>query len=99
MWYAFICQDTPNSLEKRKQHRPAHLERLTALNDQGRLLIAGPFPAIDNEEPGEAGFTGSLVVAEFASKEEAQTWANAEPYLSGGVYESVTIKPYKAVFP
>jgi len=99
MWYAFICEDTPNSLALRKQTREAHLERLNALQDQGRLLLAGPCPAIDSEDPGDAGFTGSLVVAEFASLEEANAWAAEEPYLSAGVYANVTVKPFKKVLP
>ena len=99
MWYMICSTDVENSLPLRKQARPAHIERLTALRDQGRLLIAGPFPAIDSEDPGEAGFTGSLVVADFNSLEEAQSWADADPYLEAGVYQSVTVKPYKKVLP
>ncbi|ODS24065.1 hypothetical protein AB835_05415 [Candidatus Endobugula sertula] len=99
MLYAFICEDTPNSLELRKQTRDAHLARLKVLNDQGRLLLAGPNPAIDNEDPGEAGFTGSLLIAEFPSLENAQHWADDEPYLAAGVYASVTVKPFKKVLP
>jgi uncharacterized protein YciI len=81
MLYAIISQDVEHSLEKRKSVRPAHIERLNRLKDEGRLILAGPHPAIDNNEPGEAGFTGSLVVAEFDCLEEAQTWADADPYL------------------
>ena len=99
MLYAIITQDIENSLEKRLSARPAHLERLTALQDQGRLVIAGPHPAIDSEDPGPAGFSGSLIVADFPSLEEAQTWAKKDPYVEAGVYESVTIKPFKKVFP
>ena len=99
MWYAIISQDVENSLEKRLGARPAHLERLNALKDEGRLLIAGPHPAIDSNDPGEAGFTGSLVVAEFDSLETAQSWAEADPYVAAGVYASVTVKPFKKVLP
>lgn len=99
MFYAIISEDVPNSLPLRMQARPAHIARLEALRDQGRLLIAGPCPAIDSEEPGEAGFSGSLVVAEFESLDEAQRWADADPYISGGVYQSVVVKPYKKVLP
>lgn len=99
MWYAFICEDKPGTLELRKQTREAHLDRLRALNDEGRILIAGPCPAIDSEDPGEAGFTGSLVVADFPSLADAQAWADDEPYLAAGVYESVVVKPYKKVLP
>ena len=99
MWYAIISEDIDNSLEKRGAARPAHLERLNNLKEAGRLLIAGPHPAIDNNEPGEAGFTGSLVVAEFESLADAQTWANADPYAAAGVYAAVTVKPFKKVLP
>ncbi len=99
MWYAIISQDVDNSLPLRQAHRPAHLERLQQLTDQGRLLIAGPHPALDCEDPGEAGFTGSLVVAEFESLEAAQAWADADPFLVNGVYERVTVKPFKRVLP
>lgn len=99
MWYAIISEDVANSLEKRKVARPAHLERLNALKDAGRLLIAGPHPAIDSEDPGEAGFSGSLVVAEFASLTAAQSWADADPYVAAGVYAKVTVKPFKKVLP
>jgi len=99
MLYAIISEDVENSLEKRLAARPAHLERLTALQNQGRLVIAGPHPAIDSEDPGPAGFSGSLIVADFSSLEEAQSWANKDPYVEAGVYETVTIKPFKKVFP
>lgn len=99
MWYAIISQDVENSLEKRMSARPAHLERLNALKDAGRLLVAGPHPAIDSNDPGEAGFSGSLVVAEFDSLESAQSWADADPYVAAGVYEQVIVKPFKKVLP
>ena len=99
MWYAIISQDHEDSLEKRLQARPAHLERLTTLRDAGRLLLAGPHPAIDGEDPGPAGFTGSLVVAEFDSLEIARRWANEDPYMEAGVYTRVTVKPFKKVLP
>lgn len=99
MLYAIISEDVENSLEKRLSVRPAHLERLQALQDVGRLVLAGPHPAIDSENPASAGFTGSLVVAEFASLEDAQNWANADPYLDAGVYARVFVKPFKQVFP
>ena len=99
MLYAIIAEDIANSLEKRLAARPAHLERLNALLDQGRLILAGPHPAIDCEDPGKAGFSGSLVVAEFEDLEAAQTWANDDPYVHAGVYDKVTIKPFKKVFP
>ncbi|MFC3679433.1 YciI family protein [Bacterioplanoides pacificum] len=99
MWYAIISQDVENSLEKRQSARPAHLERLNALKDEGRLLIAGPHPAIDSNDPGEAGFSGSLVVAEFDSLSAAQAWADADPYVAAGVYQQVTVKPFKKVLP
>ncbi|BBP01030.1 YciI family protein [Sulfuriferula nivalis] len=98
-WYAIIGEDVENSLPLRQTARPAHLARLQALQDQGRLLIAGPFPAIDSMDPGPAGFTGSLVVAEFASLADAQAWADADPYVSAGVYHQTTVKPYKKVLP
>ena len=99
MYYAIISQDVDNSLEKRLAARPAHLERLNKLKDAGLLLIAGPHPAIDSNDPGEAGFTGSLVVAEFGSLEDAQNWADADPYIEAGVYAQVTVKPFKKVLP
>jgi uncharacterized protein len=97
MLYAIISEDVANSLEKRKQARPDHLARLHALQDAGRLVLAGPHPAIDNENPSDAGFTGSLVVAEFNSLHDAQTWAAADPYMAAGVYANVTVKPFKKV--
>lgn len=99
MLYAIISEDIENSLEKRMQTRPAHLERLQVLQNEGRLIIAGPHPAIDTENPGEAGFTGSLIVADFISLEAAQHWANEDPYMKAGVYQKVTVKPFKQVFP
>lgn len=99
MWYAIIGEDKPGSLDARLAARPAHLERLHALQNQGRLMLAGPFPAIDNENPGPAGFTGSLIVAEFDSLDSAQRWADADPYIAAGVYAGVTIKPFKIVLP
>lgn len=99
MLYAIISEDFPNSLEKRKAARPAHLARLQLLKDAGRLFVAGPHPAIDNDNPGDAGFTGSLVIAEFNSLAAAQTWAAADPYMDAGVYASVQVKPFKKVLP
>ncbi|AOY87289.1 hypothetical protein BKP64_03305 [Marinobacter salinus] len=99
MHYAIISEDVANSLPQRQAARPAHLERLQALKAEGRLLVAGPHPAIDTPDPGEAGFTGSLVVAEFDSLEAAQAWADADPYIEAGVYEKVIVKPFKAVLP
>lgn len=98
MLYAIISKDIENSLEKRQQVRPAHLERLLLLREAGRLVLAGPHPAIDGEDAGPAGFTGSLVVAEFSSLEDAQAWANADPYLESGAYAEVVVKPFKRVF-
>ena len=99
MSYAIIGTDKKNSLEGRKAARPAHVARLEALRDAGRLRLAGPFPAIDAEDPGPAGFSGSLIVAEFASLAEARTWADADPYLAGGVYASVEVKPFRMTLP
>lgn len=99
MLYAIISEDVANSLEQRKSARPAHLARLQQLNDEGRLFVAGPHPAIDNNDPGEAGFTGSLVLAEFVSLEQAQSWADADPYVAAGVYAKVVVKPFKKVLP
>lgn len=99
MLYAIISEDVENSLEKRLAARPKHLERLQALQDEGRLILAGPHPGIDSENPGEAGFTGSLVVAEFESLNAALLWADADPYVEAGVYAKVTVKPFKKVFP
>ena len=99
MLYAILGKDHDNSLELRRQNRPAHLARLHALQAEGRLILAGPLPAIDSEDPGPAGFTGSLVVAEFPSLEEAQSWADADPYLAAGVYRRVSVKPFRKVLP
>jgi len=98
MYYAIISQDVENSLEKRMSVRTDHIVRLQALQDEGRLLTAGPHPHIDSEDPGPAGFSGSLIVAEFDSLEAAQAWADADPYIGAGVYEKVIVKPYKKVF-
>lgn len=98
MLYVIFAQDIANSLEKRLAVRPAHLARLQALRDEGRLLTAGPLPAVDSNDPGAAGFTGSAVIAEFASLTEAQAWAESDPYVEAGVYESVIVKPFKQVF-
>ncbi len=97
MHYAILSEDVSDSLAKRQGARPAHLDRLNALADQGRLLIAGPHPAIDSADPGDAGFSGSLIVAEFDSLEQAQAWADADPYVAAGVYQRVTVKPFKRV--
>lgn len=99
MLYAIIATDVANSLEARLAARPAHLERLNQLRDQGRLVLAGPHPAIDSNDPGPAGFSGSLIVAEFDSLSTAQAWADADPYIAAGVYASVIVKPFKQVLP
>ncbi len=99
MYYAIIGTDVADSLERRLSARPEHLKRLEQLQNEGRLLTAGPFPAIDAENPGPAGFTGSLIVAEFDSKSAAQQWADSDPYIKAGVYATVSVKPYKNVFP
>lgn len=99
MLYAIISEDVENSLEKRLSVRPAHVERLVALKDTGKLILAGPHPAIDSEDPGTNGFTGSLIVAEFDSLEDAQAWADADPYIGAGVYQKVIVKPFKQVLP
>lgn len=99
MLYAIVGDDAPNSLEKRLAVRASHLARLDALQQDGRLTLAGPFPSIDSPNPGPAGFSGSLIVAEFESLEAARTWAEADPYLSAGVFERVTVKPFKKVLP
>jgi len=99
MYYAIMAEDVENSLENRLKSRPDHLARLEQLKQQGKLFAAGPLPAIDSEEPGEAGFTGSLVIAEFDSLEAAKAWADADPYFAAGVYKTVTVKPYKKVLP
>lgn len=97
MHYAIMSEDVPNSLEKRKAARPSHLDRLNSLASQDRLLVAGPHPAIDSTEPGDAGFSGSLVIAEFDNLEQAQAWADADPYVAAGVYQRVVVKPFKRV--
>lgn len=99
MLYAIISEDVPNSLPLRMSARPAHLERVEALKAEGRVIIAGPHPAIDNPDPGDAGFTGSLIIASFDSLAAAQAWADADPYVSAGVYQKVTVKPFKQVLP
>lgn len=99
MLYAILSVDVEDSLEKRKSARPAHLKRLQELQDLGRLLIAGPHPAIDTDNPGEAGFTGSLVIAEFPSLKQAEEWAEVDPYVDAGVYANVSVKPFKQVYP
>lgn len=98
MFYLIYARDVDNSLTKRLAVRPAHLARLQLLRDEGRLLTAGPLPAVDSNDPGSAGFTGSLVVAEFISLEAAETWAQADPYMAAGVYQQVEVKPFKKVF-
>lgn len=99
MLYAIVSEDVPNSLPKRKLARPDHLARLEHLKSEGRLIVAGPFPAIDSNDPGDQGFTGSLVIAEFDSLQDAQEWANNDPYIAAGVYQSTMVKPYKKVLP
>ncbi|MBW8328894.1 MAG: YciI family protein [Thiobacillus sp.] len=99
MFYAIVGQDVPDSLDRRLAARPAHLDRLHALQHAGRLLLAGPFPAIDSNDPGAAGFSGSLIVAEFDTLADAQAWADADPYVAAGVYAGVSVKPFKKVLP
>ncbi len=99
MLYAVISEDIEDSLELRLSVRPDHVARLVALKDQGKLILAGPHPAIDSEDPGTNGFTGSLIVAEFESLEDAQAWADSDPYIAVGVYKKVTVKPFKKVLP
>ena len=99
MLYAFISEDIPGTLSKRLAARPQHLQRLQALRDAGRLILAGPHPAIDSEDPGDEGFSGSLVVAEFDSLQAAQIWADEDPYVGAGVYARVVVKPFKKVLP
>lgn len=99
MLYSIIGEDVPNSLNDRLEARPAHLARLEVLHNEGRLVLAGPNPSIDSDNPGNAGFSGSVVVAEFATLEDAQAWADADPYVDAGVYQKVTVKPFKQVFP
>ena len=99
MLYAIVGQDVPDSLEKRLAARPAHVARLQALQEEGRLILAGPFPSVDANDPATAGFSGSLIVAEFTSLQNAEAWAQADPYMAAGVYAQVTVKPFKKVFP
>ena len=99
MFYAIACEDLPGTLPKRLEARAAHLARLKALQEEGRLLLAGPHPAIDSEDPGPAGFTGSLIVAEFATREAAIAWASEDPYAAAGVYARVTVKPFRKTLP
>ncbi len=99
MWFSIVCEDIGNSLPLRQGARPDHLARLEALQQAGRLLVAGPNPAVAANDPGAAGFTGSIIIAEFACEDDARTWANADPYLAAGVYASVTVKPFKKVLP
>ena len=99
MWYAIVAEDVENSFEARMTARPAHLARLTELQSQGKLLLAGPFPAIDSLEPGPAGFSGSLIVAEFADLASAKNWAEADPFVIAGVYANVTVKPFRKTLP
>jgi uncharacterized protein len=99
MFYAIIAEDAPNSLEMRMNARPAHLARLAELQNQGKLVLAGPFPAIDSVDPGPAGFSGSLIIAEFADLEAAKSWADADPFVSAGVYKSVVVKPFRKTLP
>ena len=99
MLYVIVGQDVPNSLAARLAARPAHVERLKTLQEQGRMILAGPFPAIDSPDPGPSGFSGSLIVADFASLEAAQAWAAADPYVAAGVYENVSVKPFKQTMP
>jgi uncharacterized protein len=99
MWYAIMAEDNPNSLDKRLAARPEHLKRLQALQDAGRLLLAGPFPAIDSTEPGPAGYSGSLIVAEFSNLKEATGWANNDPFVIANVYKHVTVKPFRKTLP
>jgi uncharacterized protein YciI len=98
MWYAIICEDKPNSLALRMETRPAHLAALKLLQDEGRILTAGPLPAIDSENPGDNGFTGSVIIAEFNSLSDATAWADNDPYAAAGVFANVVVKPYKKVF-
>ena len=99
MLFAIVSQDVENSLPLRKQARPAHIARLEALKEEGSLVLAGPNPAIESDDPGDAGFTGSVVIAEFNSLSDAQSWADADPYVDAGVYASVSVKPFKKVLP
>ncbi|TDO96441.1 YciI family protein [Marinomonas balearica] len=98
MLYSIVCQDNAHSLEGRKSARPAHLARLETLKENGKLVLAGPNPALDTNEPGEAGFTGSIIIAQFDSLEDAKKWSSEDPYLEAGVYKDVEVKPFKQVF-
>jgi|TARA_B110000914_G_scaffold43321_1_gene36696 uncharacterized protein YciI len=99
MWYVIIGKDIEDSLQLRMKTRDSHLARLNDLTDQGRILVAGPIPAIDNEDPGEAGFSGSIIIAEFKSLQDAEDWANQDPYVKAGVFSEITVKPFKKVLP
>ncbi|HET6805622.1 MAG TPA: YciI family protein [Frateuria sp.] len=99
MWFAIVGTDVPDSLDKRRHARPAHLARLEQLQAEGRLLLAGPFPAIECDDPGPAGFTGSLIIAEFPSQADARRWADADPYVAAGVYAAVEVKPFRKTLP
>jgi uncharacterized protein len=99
MWYAIDGRDRSDSLPKRQTARPAHLKRLEQLKEQGRLLLAGPYPAVDAEDPGPAGYTGSLIIAEFDSLEDARAWADSDPYVAAGVYAEVNVRPFRRVLP
>lgn len=99
MWYAIVAHDHENSLEARRRARPEHLQRLQALQDQGRLLLAGPFPAIEANDPGDSGFTGSLIVADFPSRGSARAWAEDDPYQHAGVYQRIDVRPFRKTLP
>lgn len=99
MWFAIVGTDVPESLDKRKSVRPEHLARLEKLQAEGRLLLAGPFPAIESDDPGPAGFTGSLIIAQFPTQADAQRWADADPYVAAGVYANVEVKPFRQTLP
>ncbi|MEM8816362.1 MAG: YciI family protein [Pseudomonadota bacterium] len=99
MWYAILAKDTEDSLERRLAARPKHLERISQLVEEGRILVAGPHPAVDSEDPGAAGFTGSLIIAEFPDLAAAEAWADDDPYVAAGVYANVEVKPFKRVLP
>ncbi|HET7369365.1 MAG TPA: YciI family protein [Gammaproteobacteria bacterium] len=99
MFYIIVGEDVPDSLDKRASARSAHLERLQTLQEAGRLLLAGPFPAVDSPDPGPSGFTGSLIIAEFDSLDDARRWADADPYVGAGVYANVTVKPFRQTLP
>jgi uncharacterized protein len=99
MWYAIVAEESPETLKKRMQARPDHLARLQKLQEEGKLLLAGPFPAIDSNDPGPAGFTGSLIIADFDDLQTATEWANADPFVNEGVYTQVTVKPFRKTLP